>query len=40
MPLSELFWIPKCGHAPMMEHPETFNQIYWDWMVKQKFISS
>jgi len=40
MPLSELFWIPKCGHAPMMEHPETFNQIYWGWMVKQKFISS
>src|SRR5690606_3758123 len=22
IPDSELFWIDKCGHAPMMEHPE------------------
>jgi pimeloyl-ACP methyl ester carboxylesterase len=24
---SELHWIDKCGHAPMMEVPEAFNAI-------------
>jgi pimeloyl-ACP methyl ester carboxylesterase len=24
---SELHFIDKCGHAPMMEHPEEFNRI-------------
>lgn len=24
---SELHWVAKCGHAPMMEHPQQFNQI-------------
>lgn len=24
LPNSRLRWIDKCGHAPMMEHPETF----------------
>ncbi len=24
---SELYFIDKCGHAPMMEHPENFNSI-------------
>lgn len=24
MPNAQLRWIDKCGHAPMMEHPETF----------------
>ena len=24
---SELYFIDKCGHAPMMEHPEKFNKI-------------
>lgn len=23
---SELILVPECGHAPMMEHPEVFNQ--------------
>lgn len=27
MPNSELHWIDKCGHAPMMERPEDFNNI-------------
>ena len=27
MPNSELHFIDKCGHAPMMEVPETFNEI-------------
>lgn len=26
IPNSRLFFIDKCGHAPMMEHPEEFNQ--------------
>lgn len=24
---SELFYIDRCGHAPMMEHPDEFNRI-------------
>ncbi len=27
LPQSELIWIDKCGHAPMMEHPALFNDI-------------
>ena len=27
LPDSDLFWIKKCGHAAMMEHPDTFNEI-------------
>lgn len=34
MPNSELFWIDKCGHAPMTEHPEQFNKIVHDWLIK------
>ncbi|MBJ6119959.1 alpha/beta hydrolase [Pontibacter sp. BT310] len=30
---SELYFIDKCGHAPMMEHPEKFNSIL------EKFLS-
>lgn len=26
LPQSELVWIDKCGHAPMMEQPEEFNK--------------
>lgn len=32
LPDSDLFWIDKCGHAPMMEHADTFNQLLHDWM--------
>lgn len=35
LPDSDLFWIDKCGHAAMMEHPETFNQILFDWFKKR-----
>ena len=35
IPDSELFWIDKCGHAPMMEHPEEFNNIMFDWLKKR-----
>jgi pimeloyl-ACP methyl ester carboxylesterase len=27
LPDSELQWIDKCGHAPMMEHPHEFNRL-------------
>lgn len=27
VPHSELWFVDKCGHAPMMEHPERFNRI-------------
>ena len=36
LPDSNLFWLDECGHAPMMEHPETFNQIMEDWLVERK----
>jgi pimeloyl-ACP methyl ester carboxylesterase len=26
LPNSELNWVDKCGHAPMMERPEIFNE--------------
>lgn len=33
LPNSTLYWIDQCGHAPMMEHPDTFNQYLTDWLV-------
>ena len=36
LPNSDLVWIDKCGHAPMMEHPEKFNEILLNWL-KAKF---
>ena len=36
LPNSELSWIDKCGHAPMMEHPEKFNIILGDWLKSRK----
>ena len=36
LPDSDLFWIKKCGHAPMMEHPEEFNTILDVWLKKRK----
>ena len=37
LPNSELFWIKKCGHAPMMEHPSEFNTIMKGWLERKKF---
>lgn len=37
LPNSELFWIKKCGHAPMMEHPKKFNAILDTWLEKHNF---
>lgn len=35
LPDAELFWIDKCGHAPMMEHPDLFNEILLAWLQKR-----
>jgi pimeloyl-ACP methyl ester carboxylesterase len=34
LPNSELFWIDKCGHAAMMEHPDEFNRLLEIWLKK------
>ncbi len=34
LPNSTLYWIDKCGHAAMMEHPDTFNQLMEEWLQK------
>ena len=36
IPNSELHFIDKCGHAPMMETPEEFNKILSAFLLKQK----
>ncbi|WP_340065610.1 alpha/beta hydrolase [Ascidiimonas aurantiaca] len=35
LPDSDLFWIDRCGHAPMMEHPITFNKLLDSWLSKR-----
>jgi pimeloyl-ACP methyl ester carboxylesterase len=32
LPNSDLFWIDKCGHAPMMEQADQFNEILDNWL--------
>ena len=32
LPNSDLFWINKCGHAAMMEHPIEFNNTVLHWL--------
>jgi len=34
LPNSDLFWIPKCGHAAMMEQPDQFNALLYQWLMK------
>lgn len=34
LPNSSLYWIDKCGHAAMMEHPEEFNKVVEEWLQK------
>lgn len=36
IPNSELFFINKCGHAPMMEVPAEFNKILEEFLAKLK----
>lgn len=37
LPDSDLFWIDKCGHAAMMEHPERFNELLYGWLTERQF---
>jgi pimeloyl-ACP methyl ester carboxylesterase len=34
IPNSTLRFIDKCSHAPMMEHPEKFNELVEEFMLK------
>ncbi len=36
LPTSELHWIDKCGHAPMMEVPAEFNKVLDAFLDKHK----
>jgi len=36
LPQSDLVWIDKCGHAPMMEQPDEFNKALKDFLDKLK----
>ena len=36
LPESKLVWINNCGHAPMMEHPDEFNNSILNWLKKSK----
>lgn len=38
IPNSELRFIDKCGHAPMMEHPEKFNNLLEGFMKVEQFV--
>jgi pimeloyl-ACP methyl ester carboxylesterase len=40
LPKSELYWIDKCGHAPMMEQPAEFNNLLESWLNKQYSMQS
>ena len=37
LPDSDLYWIDKCGHAAMMEHPEEFNKVLESWLKNRNF---
>ena len=32
---SDLYWIDRCGHAPMMEQPAEFNDVLGKWLEKK-----
>lgn len=40
IPNSELRFIDKCGHAPMMEHPEKFNRLLMQFLKSKQFVKS
>lgn len=39
IPHSELHFIDKCCHAPMMEHPEKFNEIVEEFLIKSSNLA-
>lgn len=40
IPNSSLYWIDKCGHAAMMEHPIEFSNVLYSWLQSQKHDAS
>jgi pimeloyl-ACP methyl ester carboxylesterase len=34
IPGSQLVYLPNCGHAPMLERPESFNAIVSEWLIE------
>jgi len=38
LPDSDLYWIDKAGHAPMMEQPEKFNEILENWFRERELL--
>lgn len=40
LPNSELHFIDKCGHAPMMEVPDEFNRILFNFLKKHSAIAT
>jgi 2-hydroxy-6-oxonona-2,4-dienedioate hydrolase len=36
LPNASLYWIDKCGHAPMMEHPDLFNELLSNWLTEKQ----
>src|SRR5690606_29002510 len=38
LPNAELHWIDECGHAPMMERPEAFNQVMEPFLKKHPIV--
>jgi len=40
IPKSELYFIDKCGHAPMMEVPGEFNEILGQFLAKHNALAS
>lgn len=36
IPDSNLFWIDQCGHAAMMEKPDEFNEVLYNWLKSKK----
>ena len=40
LPNSELYFIDRCGHAPMMEVPEEFNKILFNFLVRHGAIAT
>ena len=40
IPNSELHFVDKCGHAPMMEVPEEFNRILDDFLARLKISAA
>jgi pimeloyl-ACP methyl ester carboxylesterase len=38
IPNSKLRFIDKCSHAPMMEHPETFNDVLSEFLKEKIYI--